>query len=135
VPWTSEERTTATAIYFLLEAGQFSRLHRIKSDEVWAFHSGQALDVVEVDGDSGKVTRTRLGADIAAGDVPTHVVKAGLWFGARPAAGTTFSLVSCFVSPGFHWRDFEMHSRREMAAILPAAAHEVILELTPPDAQ
>lgn len=50
VPWTSEERTSATAIYFLLEAGQFSRLHRIKSDEIWAFHSGQALEVVEVDG-------------------------------------------------------------------------------------
>src|SRR5688500_14246369 len=33
-------RSFATAIYFLLAAGAFSALHRIRSDEVWHFYAG-----------------------------------------------------------------------------------------------
>ena len=36
-------RRACTAIYFLLEAGDFSALHRLRSDEVWHFYAGAAL--------------------------------------------------------------------------------------------
>jgi len=39
------DRNMATAIYFLLEKGNFSAFHRIKSDECWHFYAGQTLEV------------------------------------------------------------------------------------------
>ena len=39
-------RASGTAIYYLLEAGDRSALHRIASDEVWHFYAGQPLRVV-----------------------------------------------------------------------------------------
>ena len=34
------DRSYGTAIYFLLSAGQVSRWHRIRSDELWFYHAG-----------------------------------------------------------------------------------------------
>jgi predicted cupin superfamily sugar epimerase len=39
------DRSASTAIYFLLEAGDISALHRIQSDEVWHFYAGSTLRV------------------------------------------------------------------------------------------
>ena len=36
-------RAFSTAIYFMLEQGNFSAFHRIKSDECWHFYTGQPL--------------------------------------------------------------------------------------------
>src|SRR6187399_3030155 len=36
-------RFFSTAIYFLLEKGNFSAFHRIKSDECWHFYAGSPL--------------------------------------------------------------------------------------------
>lgn len=102
-----EERSICTSIYFLLEKGQTSALHRIKSDEIWYFHDGQTLEIIEIDS-NGNETITRLGKDILNGEVLQHVVPAGIWFGARLAAHSEFCLVGCQVSPGFDFKDFEL---------------------------
>ena len=102
-----EERSICTSIYFLLEKGQTSSLHRIKSDEIWYFHDGQTLEIIELDS-NGNETITRLGKDILNGEVLQHVVPAGIWFGARLAAHSEFCLVGCQVSPGFDFKDFEL---------------------------
>ena len=39
----SGERTYSTAIYYLLEQGDFSSFHRIKSDECWHYYAGDIL--------------------------------------------------------------------------------------------
>ena len=101
------ERSICTSIYFLLEKGQTSALHRIKSDEIWYFHDGQTLEIIELDS-NGNETITRLGKDILNGEVLQHVVPAGIWFGARLAAHSEFCLVGCQVSPGFDFKDFEL---------------------------
>src|SRR3954469_23957328 len=72
----SGERSASTAIYFLLETGQCSRLHRIRSDEVWHFYAGDPLIVVEID-PGGRLKTTRLGGDLVEGAVYQHVVPAG----------------------------------------------------------
>ena len=38
------ERAAVTTIYFLLVAGQHSRWHRIRSDEVWHYYEGDPLE-------------------------------------------------------------------------------------------
>jgi len=100
-------RSLSTSIYFLLEQGQTSSLHRIKSDEIWYFHDGQTLEIIEIDEYGNEIT-TRLGKNILDGDVLQHVVVAGRWFGARPSEGASFCLVGCQVSPGFDFKDFEL---------------------------
>ena len=40
-------RSISTSIYFLLEKGQESALHRIKSDEIWFFQDGDSIEIFE----------------------------------------------------------------------------------------
>ena len=103
----TDERSISTSIYFLLEKGQKSALHRIKSDEIWFHQDGDCLEIIEIDEDNEEVI-TRLGKNIIHGEVLQHVVKAGRWFGARLKPESSFCLVACQVSPGFDFRDFEL---------------------------
>jgi len=106
-PGFEGERVLGTSIYFLLEKGQHSAMHRIKSDELWYYHDGGCLEIIERNPD-GSEKVTKLGKRLDLGESLQHVVKAGTWFGARPAPDTAFSLVGCQVSPGFDFRDFEL---------------------------
>lgn len=121
-------RAFSTAIYFLLESHHFSALHRIQADEVWHFYTGGPLDIFVITPD-GQLTVIPLGNNPANGEVFQAVVPAGCWFGSRPAAGTTFSLVGCTVAPGFDFADFELASRHELLAEFPQH-REVIEQLT-----
>lgn len=114
-------RPFATAILFLLPAGEVSVLHRIRSDEIWHFHAGGPLDIIVLDGD-GAVRETRLGASAERGEVFQAVVPAGRWFGARPAPGSAYSLVGCTVAPGFDFADFELAPREALLARYPQHA-------------
>lgn len=122
------KRNVCTAIYFLIEKGNFSALHRIKSDEVWHFYAGDALEVIEID-ESGEVISTAVGNDVASGQVPQYMVKAGRWFGSRVLEVGSFSLVGCTVAPGFDFRDFEMESRDALLAKFPEHS-KLIIEMT-----
>ncbi len=98
------ERASATAIYFLLAPGEESRWHRVRSAEIWLWHSGGPL-VLEYGEEP--VTTVVLGPEVGAGERPQVVVPAGAWQAARPA-GDQPVLVSCIVSPGFDFADFTM---------------------------
>ncbi|HVI89313.1 MAG TPA: cupin domain-containing protein [Dongiaceae bacterium] len=127
-PHFTGARVASTAIYYLLTAGDKSRLHRIRSDEVWHFYQGDPLQVIELT-PAGEIAVTLLGHDITAGQVPQHVVPAGSWFGACPAPGSAYSLVGCTVAPGFDFADFEMAERQALLAAHPGA-HDWIMRLT-----
>jgi uncharacterized protein len=117
-------RALATSIYFLMEAGDFSTFHRIKSDEVWHFYDGDPIEIFHFDFD-GKLHCTVLGRNAEKGKMLTTVVPANLWFGSRPASGSSYSLVGCTVSPGFDFRDFEMAKKSELLREFPS--HEAII--------
>lgn len=123
-----DERSCSTAIYFLLQEGEFSALHKIKSDEMWHFYAGDPLEIIEITPD-GKVIITLLGQKIAQGQVLTHVVPSGNWFGSRVALGSAFSLVGCTVSPGFDFADFEMPNQSYFLEAFPHC-REIISKMT-----
>lgn len=112
------DRSQSTAIYYLLRAGDRSKLHRIKSDEVWHFYDGDPLVIVAIS-PAGELTETKLGRDFAAGEVPQHVVPAGHWFGAIPAEGSAYALAGCTVAPGFDFADFELARRDVLLSDFP----------------
>ncbi|WP_346433555.1 cupin domain-containing protein [Nonomuraea composti] len=93
-------RASVTAIYFLLRPGEESVPHVVRSAEIWLWHRGGPLDLRI--GDETVV----LGPDVERGQVPQAVVPGGVWQSARPA-GDTEVLVSCLVSPGFDFADFD----------------------------
>jgi predicted cupin superfamily sugar epimerase len=123
-------RSAATSIYFLLEAGQFSALHRIKSDEIWHFYAGGSLEIIEIDL-NGNLLSTRLGNNLQGGEHFSYTVKAGHWFGSRPAPGSEFALVGCTVAPGFDFADFEMPDQAWFLKEFPEHA-SLIREMTRP---
>ncbi len=103
-------RATATAIYFLLQAGQVSRWHVVRSDELWLWHRGGPLTLLLGGaGDSPAVApaAVTLGPDVERGHTPQVLVPGGTWQSARPATELEV-LVSCVVSPGFDFADFRM---------------------------
>ncbi len=123
------QRSASTAIYFLLRAGEFSALHVVASDEVWHHYAGDPLELHCFDRE-GAHREVRLGANIANGERPQHVVLQGELQAAGVAAGSHgFALCGCTVAPGFDFADFRMPSRAELLAKLPAYA-ELVTALT-----
>lgn len=110
-------RQALTSIYFLLEAGQHSRWHKVLSDEVWVYLEGGPLELWAWDATRHQASCIPLGRVSASEDMagplshqPQHVIAAGLWQAARPLAGHPdgFTLVACMVGPGFDFSDFQM---------------------------
>lgn len=113
-------RSFCTSIYFLLEQEDFSALHRIKSDELWHFHTGCAL-LIHVILPDGSYQGLHLGPDLEAGERFQAVVPAGSWFGAE-LKGEGFGLVGCTVAPGFEFSDFELAERDGLMSRYPQYA-------------
>jgi len=103
-------RDALTTIYFLLEAHQHSRWHRVLSDEVWVHLGGTPLALYTSDAQLRTAPgHVKLGPVGLHGAHPQHVVPAGQWQAARPVlspADAEFSLVTCTVGPGFDFDDF-----------------------------
>ncbi len=106
-PAKEGERAIATAIHFLLEAGQASHWHTVDASEIWLWHGGDPLELMLAPGDDGPVSSVLLGSDIAAGQAVQHVVAPHEWQAARPTEGPHgYTLVSCIVAPGFEFEGF-----------------------------
>ena len=95
------ERPAASAIHFLLAAGERSHWHRVDAAELWLWHGGAPLTLR-----IGRETVLRLGPDAASGEALIGIVPKGEWQAAE-ALGT-WTLVSCVVAPAFRFEGFEM---------------------------
>jgi predicted cupin superfamily sugar epimerase len=112
-------RSFCTAIHFLLKQGDFSALHRLKSDEMWHFYAGSPL-TVHIITPAGEFREIRLGKAPEQGECFQAVVPAGCWFGAETSG--KYSLVGCTVAPGFDFSDFEMTGQTTLTALYPQHA-------------
>jgi len=119
------DRVFSTAIVFLLSAGEFSALHRIKQDEVWHHYDGAALTIHVID-PGGEYSTIKLGCDIENGEVPQAVVNAGCLFGTTVSGEGAYALTGCTVAPGFDFDDFEMPDRDTLVRQFPQ--HRAIIE-------
>jgi hypothetical protein len=108
-------RPPASAILFLLAAGESSHWHRLDAAEVWQWSGGAPLELRIAAGDD-PIEAVRLGAAVgqAAAQakaaqpeaVPQAVVPAGAWQSARSLGDWT--LVGCIVAPAFEFAGFEL---------------------------
>ncbi|WP_138757994.1 cupin domain-containing protein [Modestobacter altitudinis] len=99
--WTSPTaaggRPAATAILFLLAAGERSVWHRVDADELWLWHGPGTVTLHLQDPDE----QHTLGPDAVQLLVP-----AGRRQCTAPADEEV--LVTCVVSPGFEWSGFSL---------------------------
>jgi len=99
-------RGHSTAIYFLLQVGEYSHWHRVlDADEVWHWYAGAPL-VLTISPNGHDAHARHLGPDLAAGQRPQLVVPAGQWQTATSLGAWT--LVGCTVSPAFAFSQFEL---------------------------
>jgi predicted cupin superfamily sugar epimerase len=117
-------RDAATAIYFLLPAGEFSSFHRIRgSDEMWHHYGGDPVEIHTITS-TGDHRVTILGSGVHQGEQPQALVPADA-LQAAIARGPRFALCGCTVTPGFDFADFEMPARDELVARFPR--HEQVI--------
>ena len=123
----SGKRQLMTSIYFILTSANVSKFHRIKSDELWFFHSGSPL-IVHVLDEKGH-TKNLIGLDLQNGEVPQFMVPKNTIFGSSVQGENAYSLVSCVVAPGFDFADFELFTKDELLPLFPLH-EEIISRLT-----
>lgn len=112
-------RAALTSIDFLLEAGQFSAWHRVRSDEVWHLLEGDSLTLWLLSPEAGPLQRVELR------EWRRHVVPADWWQAAEPGPG--FAYVGATVGPGFDFADFSFG--RDDPALVAAATVQGLARL------
>lgn|SRR5512133_2367626 len=121
-------RAAGTAIYYLLEPGTFSEMHRLKSDEIFHFYLGDPVEMLQLwpDGSSRRVV---LGSDLKGGQNLQVVVPKDVWQGSHLVEGGRLALLGCTVAPGFEFEDYASGSRESLIRQYPRE-QELIAKLT-----
>ncbi len=114
-------RSAGTAMFYLLTADTFSRLHKLKGDEVYHFYLGDPVQMLTLSPEGSGETLL-LGPNLADGQKLQHVVPGGVWQGSRLRPGGRFALMGTTMAPGFDIRDYESGDPRALAATYPGFA-------------
>lgn len=110
----SRERLAGSAIYYLLESGDFSAFHRLRADEQWHFYEGAPLVLHLLD---HKLDHQMITLGNPEKPRFETVVPHGTWMAARSLGD--FSLVGCTCTPAFHADDFELGERNALIKEFP----------------
>lgn len=122
-----QQRYFYTSIYFLLDYSSPSHFHRLKHDEIWYYHGGTPIDI-HIISSTGTYSKIVLGNDLSQGEHLQYMVPAGSIFGSEVNTHDNYSLVSCAVSPGFDYQDFEIFTQQQLLAKYPKY-HNIIKKL------
>lgn len=117
----------STAIYFLLEAGRPTMLHRLPGPEIFHFYAGAPVRLLVLHPD-GRNEQPVLGPDLATGERPQVVVPGNTWQAAETRGEWT--LLGTTMAPGYRGQDFELGAREELIAAWPGQA-ELIARHSP----
>lgn len=101
-------RSALTVIYFLLQEGDTSKWHRVRSDEAWHFLEGDPLQLYMMDDKMEAIAQKTLYTPTKDHNA-VEVVPANTWQAAECTGN--YALVSCSVGPGFDFEDFEMMNK------------------------
>ncbi len=102
-------RGVGTAIHFLLREGETSAWHRVDADELWIWQAGAHVEL-RLAAEGRPDETTRLGPDLARGEVPHVLVPRTRWQTATSLGGWT--LACCVVAPAFMAAGFELATDR-----------------------
>jgi uncharacterized protein len=98
-------RGSCTAIYYLLQADEFSAWHRVDAVEIWHWYAGGPL-ALTISPNGHDAYATHLGPALGHGQKPQVVVPAGLGRRRSRSANGRWSAAPCrrpLSSPGSNW--------------------------------
>jgi predicted cupin superfamily sugar epimerase len=113
-------RTFSTAILYLITPKSFSKLHKVKSDEVFHFHLGDPVEMLKID-EACKTETVILGTDFLKGQKPQAIVYKNTWQGTKLIEDGKFALLGCTVAPGFDFSDYESANKDLLIKQFPNA--------------
>ncbi|HPS55550.1 MAG TPA: cupin domain-containing protein [Sedimentisphaerales bacterium] len=120
-------RNHSTCILYLLTSEMKSKIHRVKSDEIFHFYTGSAVTMFLL-GEAKKSKIITLGNDLSKQQMPQVIVPKGVWQGCYIEKGD-FALMGTTVSPGFEFDDFEIANRNDLLKQYPDE-QDLIIKLT-----
>ena len=100
------KRCLYTSIYYLLEKDNISKLHRLKSDEIWVYIYGCSAKLTVTEQDRTK--NYYLGLNLDIGEKPQILMPADTPFSVELVDKSSFGLYSCLVIPGFEYQDWQL---------------------------
>lgn len=109
-------RNAGTSIFYLLEKGNFSAWHILKSDELWHFYDGSSVKIYTITSSGKLITHILGNPSYHASAAFQIVISAGNWFAAELIDKSSFCLVGCTVAPGFDYQDFKLGDRKNLIA-------------------
>ena len=120
------KRMAGSSIYYLLEKNDYSRWHRMRSDEIWHYYDGESIVDIFVIESVDTIHLYQLGNPRIQPDTSFQVaVKGGHWFAAKLRDQTSFALMGCTVFPGFEEEDFKLGDENELMKCYPLLASQI----------
>jgi predicted cupin superfamily sugar epimerase/GNAT superfamily N-acetyltransferase len=103
----------------------YSRFHKLDSDEVWHFYSGDPFRLILLypDGSTGEVI---MGSDPLKGETIQYTVPAGVWQAGEIVPGGQYSLYGCTMSPGFERSQFTGGEESYLLQLCPERKEDII---------
>lgn len=120
-------RTYYSSIYFMVLHNSPSRFHRLKTDEMWHFYTGDNLELHLIN-EQGKYSRVELSGEEGS-ERFQYLIPRNTWMAAGCSGKNGYSLVGCTLSPGFEMEDFELGKRKALLALYPDLA-DIITKFT-----
>ena len=117
--WRDEH---GSAIYYLMQPGDFSAMHRLDRTELWHHYIGSPVDFLLLEPD-GSIAMPVLGGDLAAGQRPFLAVPTSTWMGASTMGD--WSLVGTTMAPPYNPDGFKLGSAERLTAEFPVAATRI----------
>ena len=115
---TPASRALCSAIYYFIEAGNFSAMHRVTGDMIYHFYSGSPVEMLLLhpDGTSGVCT---FSSRISEGVGPMKIIPGGTWIGSRIKGSGSYALMGVSMAPAFDPVDYTIGKRKELVAKYP----------------
>ena len=86
-------------------AGELSRWHRVRSEEIWHFYEGSPLELLQLTPTGTDLECIVLG-QVSDRERPVHCVPPDYWQAARSRGA--YTLVGCTVAPPFEFANFSL---------------------------
>ncbi len=113
----SGPRNVYSSIYFMVTKDRPSRFHRLKTDEIWHFYSGDTLTLHLIH-DHGKYECIELG-NREEHERFQFLAPKNTWLAAGCNGKEGYSLMGCSLAPGFEYDDFELADKEQLLKEYP----------------
>jgi predicted cupin superfamily sugar epimerase len=124
-------RSLFSAIYYFLESGSCSVLHKVAGDMVYHFYSGDPVQMLLLYPEHypNRYEICTFSNDLASGAYPMKVIPGGTWLGSRLTPAGEYALMGVTLDPGFNPADYTIAKRKDLLKAYPEAS-ELILNFT-----